>query len=98
MARRRPTTRGGSLTGISIVRFVLAFGLLLIPTAFMGATLPVISKFAVRQFVRLGSSVGLLYAANTLGAVAGIAVVTFVLMEALGLRASSYVVDASICA
>ena len=76
----------------SIVRFVLAFGLLLIPTAFMGATLPVISKFAVRQFARLGSSVGLLYAVNTLGAVAGVAVVTFVLMEALGLRASSYVV------
>ena len=74
------------------VRFGLAFGLLLIPTAAMGATLPVISRSAVRSFGRLGSGVGLLYAANTLGAVAGVAGVTFYLMEELGLRGSGYAV------
>ncbi len=74
------------------VRFALAFGLLLVPTAAMGATLPVISRSAVRRFSRLGSGVGLLYAANTLGAVAGVAGVTFYLMEELGLRGSSYAV------
>ncbi|MCY3759869.1 MAG: hypothetical protein OXH50_01345, partial [Gemmatimonadetes bacterium] len=74
------------------VRFALAFGLLLVPTAAMGATLPVISRSAVRRFSRLGSGVGLLYAANTLGAVAGVAGVTFYLMEELGLRGSGYAV------
>ena len=73
-------------------RFALVFGLLLAPTAAMGATLPVISRSAVRRFSRLGSGVGLLYAANTLGAVAGVAGVTFYLMEELGLRGSGYAV------
>ena len=79
-------------TAFAAARFVLVFGLLLIPTAAMGATLPVISKSAVRSFSRLGSGVGLLYAANTLGAVAGVAGVTFYLMEELGLRGSGYAV------
>ena len=82
---RHPTT-------FAAVRFGLAFALLLIPTAAMGATLPVISRSAVRRFSRLGSGVGLLYAANTLGAVAGVAGVTFYLMEELGLRGSGYAV------
>ena len=46
----------------------------------------------MRRFSRLGSGVGLLYAANTLGAVAGVAGVTFYLMEELGLRGSGYAV------
>ena len=79
-------------TAFAAVRFGLAFALLMIPTAAMGATLPVISRSAVRRFSRLGSGVGLLYAANTLGAVAGVAGVTFYLMEELGLRGSGYAV------
>ena len=57
-------------SAFAAARFALAFGLLLIPTAAMGATLPVISRSSVRRFRKLGSGVGLLYAANTLGAVA----------------------------
>ena len=79
-------------SAFAAARFALAFGLLLIPTAAMGATLPVISKSAVRRIRQLGSGVGLLYAANTLGAVAGVAGVTFYLMEELGLRGSGYAV------
>ena len=79
-------------SAFAAARFALAFGLLLIPTAAMGATLPVISRSSVRRFSRLGSGVGLLYAANTLGAVAGVAGVTFFLMEELGLRGSCYAV------
>ena len=79
-------------TAFAAARFALAFALLLVPTAAMGATLPVISRSAVRRFSRLGSGVGLLYAANTLGAVAGVAGVTFYLMEELGLRGGGYAV------
>ena len=83
----------GALVGLqgnfylfSLARFGLCFALLLIPTALMGGTLPVMAKFAVRRLGRLGGRVGQLYAVNTLGAVVGVLAATFGLMEGLGLR------------
>ena len=83
----------GALVGLqgnfylfSLARFGLCFALLLIPTALMGGTLPVMAKFAVRRLGRLGGRVGQLYAVNTLGAVIGVLAATFGLMEGLGLQ------------
>ncbi len=72
------------------IRFLLCFLLLLIPTALMGATLPVVVKFGVQRISHLGRGVGTLYAINTLGAVSGVLLVTFLLMEWLGLNGSTY--------
>ena len=72
------------------LRFLISFLLLLIPTSLMGATLPVLSKFVVRRLSGVGVGVGLLYGINTLGAVAGVVLITFYLMEAIGLRVSTY--------
>ncbi|HJP33020.1 MAG TPA: fused MFS/spermidine synthase [Candidatus Latescibacteria bacterium] len=80
----------GSHSLYSLVRFGLSFLLLLVPTVLMGATLPAVTRTVVRQFSAVGVGVGRLYAANTLGAVGGVLVVTFVLMEQLGLRGSTY--------
>ncbi len=80
----------GSHSLYSLVRFCLSFLLLLIPTVLMGATLPAVTRFAVQQHSAVGVSVGRLYAANTLGAVLGVLIVTFVLMEQLGLRGSTW--------
>ena len=77
------------------VRFLLSFLLLLIPTSLMGATLPAISRYVVRRYDHVGGGVAWLYAVNTFGAVAGVAVITFVLMEWLGLQGSTYVVGAT---
>ena len=52
----------------SLLRFLLAFGLLLVPTTLMGATLPVLSRYVVRAHATLGRNMGLLYALNTGGA------------------------------
>ncbi|MXX36893.1 MAG: hypothetical protein F4Y91_10975 [Gemmatimonadetes bacterium] len=86
----------GALVGLqgnfylfSLTRFGLCFALLLIPTALMGGTLPVMAKFAVRRLGRLGGRVGQLYAVNTLGAVVGVLAATFGLMEGLGLRGTT---------
>lgn len=86
----------GALVGLqgnfylfSLARFGLCFALLLIPTALMGGTLPVMAKFAVRRLGRLGGRVGQLYAVNTLGAVVGVLAATFGLMEGLGLRGTT---------
>jgi len=77
-------TVGESLTVFSAVRFVLCFILLLIPTTFMGATLPALSRFVVRSGDTLGSRLGSLYAVNTTGAVVGVFTAGFVLISALG--------------
>ena len=91
----------GALVGLqgnfylfSLARFGLCFALLLIPTALMGGTLPVMAKFAVRRLGRLGGRVGQLYAVNTLGAVIGVLAATFGLMEGLGLRGTTQAIAA----
>ena len=70
----------------SVVLFLLSFVVIVIPTALMGATLPVLSRFCVTQFAILGRRVGDLYAINTLGAVMGCALTGFLLISELGLR------------
>lgn len=81
---------GGS-TGLSIARFSISFVLLLIPTTFMGATLPVLSQYLVRSRAFLGKTVGALYAINTLGAVLGAALTGFVLLPVLGKANSNWI-------
>src|SRR5499426_4185004 len=44
-----------------LVRFLLAFGLLCVPTALMGATLPVLSRYLVQSSAALGGNVATLY-------------------------------------
>ncbi len=63
-----------------------AFAVLLPPTAFMGATLPLLARHAVRREEEIASRVGVLYAVNTLGAIAGTLCAAFWLMPELGLR------------
>jgi spermidine synthase len=58
---------------------------LLIPTAMMGATLPLLARFATDRLGAAGDRVGELYAVNTAGAVAGTWLAGFVLLPWLGL-------------
>src|SRR5712692_10148485 len=68
----------------SVVRFLLAFGLLFVPTTLMGATLPVLSRYMVRHTATLGWRVGTLYALNTGGAVLGCFMAGYVLLGSVG--------------
>ncbi|MCB9556127.1 MAG: fused MFS/spermidine synthase [Deltaproteobacteria bacterium] len=73
---------------LSAGRFLVTFVVILVPTALMGATLPLLSRFFVTtaaEHRRVGVRVGALYAVNTLGAVIGTAGGGFVLLPALGL-------------
>jgi len=59
---------------------LLSLGLLVVPTIFMGATLPLLTDFTVRRYGTVGHSVGTLYFANTFGsAVACYLCATFLL-------------------
>src|SRR6266446_5897291 len=69
----------------SLVRFLLAFCLLCVPTALMGATLPVLSRYLVQSSATLGWNVGALYALNTGGAVLGCFMAGYVLIGSVGL-------------
>jgi spermidine synthase len=76
---------------LTLMRLVLAIGVLIVPTTLMGATLPVLSKWYGRTQGRLGLSLGSLYAINTFGAVAGCYMTGFHGIEALGVQGMIYV-------
>lgn len=72
------------------VRAVLSFALLLAPTVLMGATLPLLTEFFRRHpRASRGWKVGALYAANTFGAAVGVAVTALVLIELVGMLATT---------
>ncbi len=71
-------------------RFLYVFTILLIPTTFMGATLPLLSRFVARSGRTLGSRLGALYTVNTAGAVAGVFGAGFVLIAAIGVRHTTW--------
>jgi spermidine synthase len=70
---------------------VASFAILGIPTTLMGATLPLLARHAVREERQIGRRIGVLYATNTAGAVAGTVVTAFVLLPTLGLRETVWV-------
>jgi spermidine synthase len=76
--------------GLATPLFYLAcsFVILFVPTALMGATLPLLARHAVREDAQIGSRIGTLYAVNTTGAVAGVVLTAFVLLPEIGLRAT----------
>ncbi|MCY3724375.1 MAG: fused MFS/spermidine synthase [Candidatus Poribacteria bacterium] len=71
---------------LSLIRFVLTFGVILIPSTLMGGTLPVLTRFFVKRLEQLGTNIGILYALNTFGAVIGTVAAGFFLIEAFGVR------------
>ncbi len=79
---------GGTLTlGIwfgTIVRLLLAAIALLTPTFLMGGTLPALARFAVSAEDESRRGLAVLYGVNTLGAVTGAMLGTFVLFECFG--------------
>jgi spermidine synthase len=75
-----------SYAAFSFVQFVLVFATLLVPTALMGATLPVLVQGLVRNDRDISRTVGLLYAVNTFGAVVGVALAGYVLLPEWGNR------------
>ncbi|NKB37960.1 MAG: MFS transporter [Gammaproteobacteria bacterium] len=77
--------------GQSIFYLISGFLILAIPTGFMGATLPLLIRHAVKSDTQLGPRVAYLYASNTVGAVIGTLIAGFVLLPMLGLRATIWV-------
>ncbi len=79
--------RPGQLAG---VRFALALAAVAPATFLMGMTLPLLTRYLVRNLDEAGARLGELYAANTIGAMAGTLLGGFVLIELVGLHLTSY--------
>ena len=82
---------GSSPAAFALIRFLLAFLLVMGPTVLMGATLPVLTRLFSRRYpVRVGISLSTLYATNTLGAVTGVLMTGFLLIGKYGIHAPVY--------
>lgn len=78
LAWRRPAT--AMMAGTAAAVFL--------PVILMGGALPVAAHAVTRRLSHLGRSIGTLYAANTLGAIAGAFVPIFILIPTVGTQAA----------
>lgn len=76
------------------LRFVVATVLLLPPTFLMGATLPFICQATIGDDTMSGRGAAWIYGINTLGACAGVYLVTFHLLPSLGVFRSTLIAAA----
>jgi len=87
----QPEPAAAATVGQPVFYLVVAFIVLLTPTGLMGATLPLLTRYAVRVDRDVGPKVAGLYAMNTAGAVVGTIVAAYVLLPSIGLRATVWV-------
>jgi len=89
-----------SWAGLLALQIVAAATLILLPAILMGMTMPIVLVWAGRTTMSVGergaNSVGLSYAINTIGAIAGALVAAFILIPGAGSRLTAFCV-ASIC-
>lgn len=78
-----------TVSGI-LLRLVVSFAILIIPTFIMGGTLPVLLRAITSEKKDIIVNTGLLYAFNTLGAMTGAFLVGFILIRYLGLSQTNF--------
>ena len=83
-------TLGLTGLGAQLIRFLLAFLGLLIPTFFMGGTLPLLIQGLTQQRDQLAQNTGRLYGINTFGAAIGSFLAGYILLPALGMRSTIF--------
>jgi spermidine synthase len=77
--------------GGACLRFLIAFPILAGLATLIGGTLPLMGRLALGRSTALPTTYSLIYAVNTLGAVAGAALTGFVLLRCLGMRESLWI-------
>ncbi|MFA6555860.1 MAG: fused MFS/spermidine synthase, partial [Candidatus Obscuribacterales bacterium] len=73
-----------------VARLTIATVLILVPTLFMGATLPILTRYFAGIHERAAHFLTLLYGLNTLGAVVGSLTATFATLPYLGVSGTTY--------
>jgi len=73
-----------NFTLLALIKGGILFGLMIGPTLCLGATFPLVGKICTQSLEKVGKSIGLAYAINTLGAVLGSFCAGFLLIPFLG--------------
>ncbi|MCX6134130.1 MAG: fused MFS/spermidine synthase [Ignavibacteriales bacterium] len=68
------------------IQFIIGLTLMIIPTIFLGMSLPLASRIATRSVKVLGKSVGTVFSVNTIGTVLGSLAAGLVLIPVIGVR------------
>lgn len=76
---------------LTLVRFAVSALVLMVPTAMMGATLPLLIQHWVRSGAGVGRAAAWMYGVNTAGAVVGTALAGYVLVPLLGISTTTYI-------
>jgi len=76
----------GTSDQLPLIKFILSFIFLLIPTILMGGIIPVLSKFLVSNLNRIGNKISWIYALNNLGAATGCLLAGFFLIRLSGMK------------
>ncbi len=69
---------------------VATYGLLFIPTMFMGATLPILVSYLYQSYQNVGKSISILYFINALGSAIACFVTAYVIFLFTGLKGATY--------
>ena len=77
------------LVRLTIARVICSGAVLLVPTTLMGASLPVLAKYAAARNEAAARRIGALYAANTAGGISGTLLAGFVLIGGIGIAATT---------
>lgn len=77
---------GWGLAGWTIERFAICFFVVLVPTSFMGATLPVVTRIYVDEMRGLGRKMGVIGCLDTAGSILGSFAGAFVMIPLLGIQ------------
>src|SRR4051812_11380328 len=81
----QPAPPDGDSAATTAFYLACGFVALALPTTLMGATLPMLARYAVQDDAQIGRRIGLLYAVNTAGAVLGALLTAFFLLPEFGL-------------
>ncbi len=71
-----------------VFQFMLSLIIMIVPTLAMGAIFPIVSKIYTKDSTRVGSSIGSLYFANTLGSIGGSFIAGFLMIPIIGIQRS----------
>ena len=76
----------GSYLTIQLIQFIIVSTVVLLPTIFLGMTLPCVAGILAQRLATVGRDVGRCYAYNTAGAIAGSVLTGFILIPFLGVQ------------
>lgn len=81
----------GSFWPLQFMEFFIIGIVLLIPTLLMGAAFPLVSKICAQDHTKMGRSIGIVYFANTIGAILGPLATGFIFIPLFGVETSIFI-------